>query len=157
MSDPLQFHGQSTTRLLSPWDSPGKNTGVGCHALLQGIFLTQGSNPGLPHCRRILYCLSCRKCHLAHCFCFTPGKYSDFNLNCLSCPRDRRSGTLRNFSGSFLHFDGNKGNLEWVWGCYFRLLLSFFVTVSPSFLSGSFFLLYFIRGNFSFILWIFLV
>ena len=31
-------------------DSPGKNTGVGCHALLQGIFLTQGSNPGLPHC-----------------------------------------------------------------------------------------------------------
>ena len=39
-------------------DSPGKNTGVGCHALLYGIFLTQGSNPGLPHCRQILYCLS---------------------------------------------------------------------------------------------------
>jgi len=39
-------------------DSPGKNTGVGYHALLQGIFPTQGSNPGLPHCRRILYCLS---------------------------------------------------------------------------------------------------
>ena len=39
-------------------DSPGKNTGVGCHALLQGIFPTQGSNPGLPNCRRILYCLS---------------------------------------------------------------------------------------------------
>ena len=38
--------------------SPGKNTGVGCHALLQGIFPTQGSNPGLPHCRWILYCLS---------------------------------------------------------------------------------------------------
>ena len=33
--------------LLSPWDSPGKNTGVGCHSLLQGIFLTQGSNPHL--------------------------------------------------------------------------------------------------------------
>ena len=32
---------------LCPWDSPGKNTGVGCHALLQGIFLTQGSNPNL--------------------------------------------------------------------------------------------------------------
>ena len=32
-------------------DSPGKNPGVGCHALLQGIFPTQGSNPGLPHCR----------------------------------------------------------------------------------------------------------
>ena len=35
--------------------SPGKNTGVGCHTLLQGIFPTQGSNPGLPHCRRILF------------------------------------------------------------------------------------------------------
>ena len=41
-----------------PWDSPGKTTGVGSHALLQGIFPTQGSNPGLPHCRRILYHLS---------------------------------------------------------------------------------------------------
>ena len=39
-------------------DSPGKNTGVGCHALLQGIFSTQGSNPGLSHCRRILFPLS---------------------------------------------------------------------------------------------------
>ena len=36
-------------------DSPGKKTGVGCQALLQGIFPTQGLNPGLPHCRRILY------------------------------------------------------------------------------------------------------
>ena len=40
------------------WDSPGKNTGVDCLALLQGIFPSQGSNPGLPHCRRILYQLS---------------------------------------------------------------------------------------------------
>ena len=40
-------------------NSPGKNTGVGCHALLQGIFPTQGSNPGLLHCRQILYWL----CH----------------------------------------------------------------------------------------------
>ena len=39
-------------------DSPGKDTGVGCHALLQGIFPTQRSNPGLPHCRQILYHLS---------------------------------------------------------------------------------------------------
>ena len=44
--------------LLSPWNFPGKSTGVGCHFLLQGIFLTQGSNPGLPHCRQTLYCLS---------------------------------------------------------------------------------------------------
>ena len=39
----------------SPWDSPGQNTKVGSLSLLQGIFLTQGSNTGLPHCRRILY------------------------------------------------------------------------------------------------------
>ena len=38
-------------RLYSPWDSPGQNTGVGSCSLLQGIFPTQGSNPGLPHCR----------------------------------------------------------------------------------------------------------
>ena len=44
--------------LLCLWGSPGKNTGVGSHALLQGIFLTQGSNPGLLHCRQILYQLS---------------------------------------------------------------------------------------------------
>ena len=42
----------------SPWDSPGKNTGVGSHFLLQGIFQTQVSNLGLLHCRQILYCLS---------------------------------------------------------------------------------------------------
>ena len=44
-------------------DSPGKNTGVGCHALFQEIFSTQGLNPGLPHCRWILYHLSHRESH----------------------------------------------------------------------------------------------
>ena len=59
MSDSLWIHPWTIpARLLCPWDSPGKNTGVGCHALLQGIFLTQGSNLGLPHCRWILYHLS---------------------------------------------------------------------------------------------------
>ena len=47
-----------STRLLCPWDSPGKNTGVGCHSLLQGSFLTQGSNLSLLHCRQILYLLT---------------------------------------------------------------------------------------------------
>ena len=46
------------TKLLSPWDFPGKSAGVDCHFLLQGIFLTQESNPGLPHCRQMLYSLS---------------------------------------------------------------------------------------------------
>ena len=45
-------------RLLCPWDSPGKNTGVGFHALLQGIFPTQRLNPGFPHCTQILYPLN---------------------------------------------------------------------------------------------------
>ena len=45
-------------QLFCPWDFPGKNTGVGSHSLLQGIFLTQGSNLGLLHCRQILYHLS---------------------------------------------------------------------------------------------------
>ena len=50
-----------TPKLLCPWNSPCKNTRVGCHSLLQGIFLTQGLNPGLLHCRQILYCLSYRE------------------------------------------------------------------------------------------------
>ena len=44
--------------LYSPWNSPGKNAGMGSCSLLQVIFPIQGSNPGLPHCRQILYHLS---------------------------------------------------------------------------------------------------
>ena len=58
MSNSLGPQGLQPTRLLCLWDFPGKNTGVGCHFLLQGIFLTQGLKPGLPHCRQTLYCLS---------------------------------------------------------------------------------------------------
>ena len=50
MSDSFPPCGVYPTRLLRPWDSSGKDTGVGCQFLLQGIFLTQGLNPGLPHC-----------------------------------------------------------------------------------------------------------
>ena len=50
----MQPHGTQPTWLLYPRDSPGRNAGVGCHALLQRIFPTQGSNPCLPHCRQIL-------------------------------------------------------------------------------------------------------
>ena len=46
--------------VFCPWDSPGKNIGVGCHSLLQRIFLTQGLKLGLLHCRQILYHLSQR-------------------------------------------------------------------------------------------------
>ena len=53
MSNSLQPHGP-----YNPWNSPGENTGVGSLSLLQGLFPTQGSNPDLPYCRRILYQLS---------------------------------------------------------------------------------------------------
>ena len=82
--DPQRPHGLQPSRLLHPWDFLGKSTGVGCHCLLHhnqlleyylcsslgqntgvgscfliwGIFSTQRWNPGLPHCRRILYQLS---------------------------------------------------------------------------------------------------
>ena len=56
-------------------DSPGKNTEVGCHALLQGIFPTQESNPGLLHCRQIVY-------HLNY-------QGSPWILNCIAHPFSR--------------------------------------------------------------------
>ena len=51
LCDPMDY-------TYSPWNSPSQNTGVGSLSLLQGIFPTQGLNPGLPHCRQILYPLS---------------------------------------------------------------------------------------------------
>ena len=62
VSNSLQLHGLSATKLLSrqSMEFSGKNTGVGCHFLLQGIFPTQGSNPGLPPCRQTLYHLNHR-------------------------------------------------------------------------------------------------
>ena len=48
-------------KILCPWDFPGKNTGNGCHFLLQGLFPTQGLNSDTPNCRQILYCLNHQK------------------------------------------------------------------------------------------------
>ena len=63
-------------------DSPGKNSRVGCHALLQGVFPTQGSNPGLLHCRWILY-------HLSH-------QGSPRILEWVACPFSRGSSQPKN-------------------------------------------------------------
>ena len=63
-------------------DSPDKNTGVGCRALFQGIFPTQGSNPGLPHCRQILN-------HLSH-------QGNPRILRWVAFPFSRRSSPCRN-------------------------------------------------------------
>ena len=80
MSNSLQSHG-----LYSPWNSPGQNTGVGSHSLLQGIFPIQGSNPCLPHCRWILY-------QLSH-------KGSLRILEWVANPFSRGSSLLRNWTG----------------------------------------------------------
>ena len=58
MPDSLRPRGLQPTRLPVPWDFPGTNTGVGCHVLLQGIYLTQGLNLGLLHCGQSVYHVS---------------------------------------------------------------------------------------------------
>ena len=68
-------------------DSPGKNTGVGCHAFLQGIFPTQGPNPGLPHGRQLLY-------HLSH-------QGSPSILEWVAYPFSRGTSQSRNWTGVF--------------------------------------------------------
>ena len=80
MSDSLQPYG-----LYIPWNSPGQNTGVGSLSLLQGIFPTQGSNPGLPPCKRILY-------QLSH-------KGSPRILEWVAYPFSSTSSRLRNWTG----------------------------------------------------------
>ena len=55
MSESLQPYELQPTRLHCPWDFPNKNIGMGCHVFLQGIFLIEGSNLHLLHCRWILY------------------------------------------------------------------------------------------------------
>ena len=73
----LRSYGQQPARVLCPRDSPGKNTGVGCHALLQGIFPTQGLNLGLLHCKQILYHLSQ---HLREVVCWVPKVNGDVSF-----------------------------------------------------------------------------
>jgi len=58
VSNSLRPHTLQPARLLCPWNSPGKNSGMGCHFLLQEVFPTLGLNLGLLYCRRILYLLS---------------------------------------------------------------------------------------------------
>ena len=58
LSDPLRPHGLWPARLHCPWYFLGKNTEMDSHSILQRIFLTQGSNPGLLHCKQTLYHLS---------------------------------------------------------------------------------------------------
>ena len=81
LCDPMDFF----TTSIHPWHSPGQNTGVGSCSLLQGIFPNQGSNPGLPHCRQIVYQLN----HQG-----SPGI-----LEWVAYPFSRRSSQPRNQTG----------------------------------------------------------
>ena len=93
-------------------DSPGQNTGVGCHALLQGIFLTQGSNPGLLHCRQILYRLS----HLGSCIPSNhPGRgLQESESVSLSVVSTVTPWTVEDPAGSSVHGISQARILEWM-------------------------------------------
>ena len=87
--DCIQF-----TRLLCPWDSPSKNTGVGCNAFLQRSFLTRGLNPSLLHCfqcRGSSVCLQCRTPGFHPWSGRSPGEGNGNPLqySCLENPMDR--------------------------------------------------------------------
>ena len=69
-------------------DSPGKNTEVGCHDILQGIFPTQGSNPGLLHCRRVLYCVS----------------HQERPLDAIGCSKNKAKQTLKMLLKQFFFY-----------------------------------------------------
>ena len=64
-------------------DSPGKNIGVGCHALLQGIIPKQGSNPGFLHCGQILYHLIHKGSITYKYYCFNKSFMSVYNISYL--------------------------------------------------------------------------
>ena len=110
VSDSLWPHG-----LYSPGNSPGQNIGVGSLSLLQGIFTTQRSNPGLPHCRQILY-------QLYH-------QGSPRILEWVANPFSRGSYQLRNWIGVpciagrfFMSWANRKDHVRW-WMCSFTWLL----------------------------------
>ena len=97
--DSFQPHGLWPVKLLCPWGFSRKNTGLGCHALLQGIFPTQGSNSGLLHFRQILY-------NLNH-----PG--SPRMLEWVAYPFSRGSSWPRNWTGvSCIAGEGNGNQLQ---------------------------------------------
>ena len=109
--------------LYSPWNSPGQNTGVSSLSFLQGIFPTQGSNPGLPHCKQILYQLSHQRSpRILKWVAFPFSSRSSWprNRTRVSCIAD---GFFTNWAiKEALHSEG-KCNFsvwgEWKWRCNF--------------------------------------
>ena len=113
VSDSFWPHGLQPTRSSVHGDSPGKSTGVGCHALFLGIFPIQGSNPGLPHCRQILY-------HLSHLGGLLPFLKNP-SLGCISS---------YSYILVFLHLCGTN-LLEGINYTFYHQLLSFHSLLNP--------------------------
>ena len=84
VSDSLRPYGLEPARLLCPWDSPGKNTGVRSYSLLQKIFPTQQLNPSPLHCRQILYRLepSGTEDHVKNYIVFIPFYVTIYMFHC---------------------------------------------------------------------------
>ena len=91
-------------RLLCPWNSPGKNIELGCHSLLQGIFLIQGLNLGLLHCRWILYWLSHQgnPCDFSY---YSWKIVITFSLQISISPKNNESGEERGFAITEGHYN----------------------------------------------------
>ena len=107
----LRPYGLWPARLLCPWNFPGKNTGVDCHSLLQGIFLTQGLNLGLLHCRQIPYLLSHQEnesCSVVSNSLWPHGLYSPWN----SSGQNTRVGSLTLLQWIFPTQGSNQGLLH---------------------------------------------
>ena len=112
MSDSLWPPGLQPARLLCPWDSPGKNTGVGCCALLQGIFPTKGSNLGLRHCRQTSYRWATRETLL---MCYHRSEWSMWGWG--PRPEERQSSAEREQSCCSLLCGQALEWLQWkAWG-----------------------------------------
>ena len=111
MLDSLWPHG-----LYSPWNSPGQNSGVGSCSLLQGIFPTQGSKPGLPHCRQVLSQLSYQRSPRIpewEAYPFSSGSFQPRNWIGVSCIADgfftswATSIKRQKLSNSFKNYNSN--------------------------------------------------
>ena len=96
-----------TLRHLCPWNFPSKNTGVSCHALLQGIFPTQGSNPVLLSCKQILFLVSHQ---------VSPDAHIGLYQMCVQRRMSGEGGTQRPWGFLLPQEDPTKPSCARVWG-----------------------------------------
>ena len=133
VSDSWRPHRLQPTRLLCPWDSPGKNTGVDCHSFLQRIFQTQGSNPGLWHCRHIFYLLGYREVLNGHEFEQTPREWRTGEPGMLQSMGSQSRSRLSNWTTTLVLVHSSGSVLSWRHSCI--VLINFPLSFKP-FVSG---------------------